>query len=135
MLRSRPIAYACFGGVTLLVWSTRIRNLYAPDNTVTGAAKAATLAMSVAMLAIGLVVAGLAVRPTAEAVQRRIIGVAAVVTTGVWVVRGASIALGDRGAAFIAVHLVLALVSIALSGWIWWAVRRVADCTPPAPAA
>jgi len=132
VLRSRPVAFACFAGVTLFVWTTRIRNLYAPDNDVVGAAKAATLAMSVVMLVLGVAVAVLAVRPTSTVVQQRVVGVAAALTTVVWLVRGTSIALGDRGAAFVAVHLVLAVGSVAVAGWAWWAVRSVEDCTPTA---
>lgn len=135
MLRSRPVAFACFAGVTLLIWTTRIRNLYGPDNDVVGAAKAATLAMSIVMLALGVAVAMLAVRPTSNAVQQRVVGAAAGVTTVVWVVRGTSIALGDRSAAFIVVHLVLALGSIAVAAWAWRAVRAVEDCAPSATTA
>ncbi len=43
-------------------------------------------------------------------------------TVGVWIVRAVGIATGDHEAAFIAVHLVLALVSIALSAWAWHSV-------------
>ncbi len=40
-------------------------------------------------------------------------------TAMIWVVRGLDIALGDHEAAFIAVHLVLAGVSVALAVLVW----------------
>ena len=46
-----------------------------------------------------------------------LVGAFAVFTTGVWLVRGVQIALADHEAAFVAVHTVLAIASIALAVW------------------
>ena len=45
-----------------------------------------------------------------------------------WAVRAVAIGLGDHDAGFIAVHLALAVVSVALAGW---ATRQVQ--TNPVP--
>ena len=47
--------------------------------------------------------------------QRPIVGLLASWTVAVWVVRSIGIASADHGAAFVAVHLVLAIVSGVLS--------------------
>jgi hypothetical protein len=97
---------------TLLVWTTRIGNIWGDDDLTTGEKWGRTgLAMSFTVLAIAVAVAvlrgtswrGLAVKALAGW------------TIAVWVVRSIGIATGDHDAAFVAVHLVLAVVSIALS--------------------
>lgn len=50
----------------------------------------------------------------------------------VWVVRGVGIALGDRSIGFIVVHIVLAVVSVALA---WWLIARVRQSGEEAAAA
>lgn len=52
------------------------------------------------------------------------VGALAGFTTAVWVVRAIDIAAGDHSIGFIVVHVVLALVSIALAVAAWLAVRR-----------
>ncbi len=97
---------------TLLVWTTRIGNIWGDDALSGGEKWGRTgLAMSFTVLALAVGHAvwhgsswrGLAVKALAAW------------TIGVWVVRAAGIATGDHEAAFIAVHLVLAAVSITLS--------------------
>jgi len=85
---------------TLLLWTTRIRNIVADDWTVTDL-----------ILPIGLTV--LAVL----ALVRRRPGllVLAGVTTAVWVVRLPLVLVHDHPVGFKVVHAVLAVVSIALS--------------------
>jgi uncharacterized membrane protein YeiH len=119
-----------FAGWTLLVWSGRIRNVLA-DDTVSSSSRAVTLIMAGLFVLAGLAVAMVAVRPTPQRTQRRIVGVAAAYTLVVWLIRGADIAFGgDHEAAFIAVHVVLAVGSIGLAGWAWRAATRVDDCEP-----
>jgi len=98
---------------TLLVWTTRIRNIWG-DGALDGAEKwgRTALALSFTVLAVGVAVAlwkrlawlGLAVK------------VLAGWTIGIWAVRSVGIATGDHEASFIIVHLVLAVVSCALAG-------------------
>jgi hypothetical protein len=57
------------------------------------------------------------------------VGALAAWTVVVWVVRAIGIATGDHEAAFIAVHLVLATVSIALSAAAWLHTTRSNDPT------
>lgn len=105
-------------GWQAFVWGTRIDNVLGDDGLDAGG-KVARLALSASFLALAAVAVwawrsargGGAVAPAAA----RWVRVGAAWTTGVWVVRGVGIALGDHDAAFIAVHLVLAVVSIALA--------------------
>jgi hypothetical protein len=97
---------------TLLVWTTRIGNIWGDDDLTTGEQWGRTgLAMSFTVLAVAALVAVLR-RPS-----WRVLAVQALAgwTIAVWVVRSFGIATGDHEAAFITVHLVLAAVSITLS--------------------
>jgi len=103
---------------TFLVWTTRIGNIW-NDDALTDGEKwgRAGLAMSFTVLALAVIVA-LVKR---AAWLRPAVVVLAAWTTAVWVVRAVGIATGDHDAAFVAVHLLLAAVSIALAAQ---AVRR-----------
>lgn len=97
---------------TLLVWTTRIGNIWGDDALSAGDKWARTaLALSFTALALGV----------AWALRRRTawLGTATRVLAGwtvaVWVVRAVAIATGDHDATFIAVHLALAAVSITLA--------------------
>ena len=106
-----------FGGWTLLVWGTRIDNILGQDDLTSGGrASRLALALSFTLLGAGLLAVAWRFRRrplTGPAVL--LIAVGAAWTTGVWVVRGVAIAAGDHAGAFIAVHSVLAVVSIALA--------------------
>ena len=97
---------------SFLVWTTRINNIVADDDLSGGGIAARVLlAMSYtvhAVLTIG------ALRRGSEWLLPLVAGFAAW-TTLVWIVRGVQIALNDHDPAFIAVHVVLAVVSIALA--------------------
>lgn len=97
---------------TVLVWTTRISNIWGDDALSSGQKWGRTaLALSFTVLALAVAVA-LWQRSTW---LRPAVGALAAWTLGVWVVRAVGIATGDHSAAFVAVHLVLAVVSIALS--------------------
>lgn len=126
-------------GWQVFVWGTRIDNVLGDDGLDAGG-KAARLALSASFLALAAVAVwawrsaggGAPVAPAAA----RWVRVGAAWTTGVWVVRGVGIALGDHDAAFIAVHLVLAVVSIALAATSLGVVglrRRDAGTGEPEP--
>ena len=97
---------------TLLVWTTRIGNIWGDDDLTGGERWGRTaLALSFTVLALA----------AGHAVYRRTSwrGVAVKVfagwTVGVWATRSIGIATGDHDTAFVVVHLVLAVVSIMLS--------------------
>ena len=122
------------------MWGTRIDNVLGDDG-LTDADKVLRVFLSVSFLAFG-VVAVWAWRQAASAavapVVRTLVRVGAAWTVVVWVVRGADIALGDHAGAFIAVHLVLAVVSVALAVQAVRAVDAVgrdATISPPATSA
>jgi hypothetical protein len=97
---------------TLLVWTTRISNIWGDDALSDGEKWGRTaLALSFTALAVAVAV-GLWQR---SAWFRPAVVALAAWTVGVWVVRAVGIVTGDHSAAFVVVHLVLAVVSIALS--------------------
>jgi len=125
MTRRSELAVGAFLAWTIFVWGiVRVRNILG-DDELTGSERTVPLVLSASLwvpavvLLIVLVVA--VVRRTALPSAARI-GVAAlgVWTVLIWLVRAYDIALvgedGERhGAAFIVVHLVLAVVSIGLA--------------------
>jgi hypothetical protein len=125
---------------TLLVWTTRIRNIWTDASLNTaGQLWRTVLAGVFTAFAVTVVVAWIPARRADAAVPGwapPLVRAFALWTVGVWVVRGAQIAFGDHSAAFIAVHTLLAVLSIALAGWAWAAVsdRVSGPATRPAPA-
>lgn len=118
-MTSRPAAViAAFAAWTLFVWGVRVRN-------VAGDAEAGPLDLvnAVVLVAAGLAVVVLLARrsPHLPAAVRA----AAVLTWAVWAVRAVEIATGGHGAAFVAVHLVLAAVSAALAAAAWSAQSQL----------
>lgn len=102
---------------TLLVWATRIDNVLAQDDLTSGG-RAARLALALSFTVAGVAFLAIAGRARGRPLLRaeaRIVEVGCWWTIGVWVVRGIQIAVADHEAAFIAVHTVLAVVSIALA--------------------
>jgi hypothetical protein len=112
---------------TLLVWTTRIGNIWGDDDLTSGEKWGRTaLALSFTVLALAVALAvyhGTSWRGI-------VVKVLAGWTIGVWLTRSIGIATGDHDTAFVAVHLVLALVSIALS---LLAVREESRTSLPAP--
>ncbi len=97
---------------TGLVWTTRISNIWNDDALTDGEKWGRTgLALSFTVLALAVVVA---LVQRAGWLRPAVLALAAW-TTAVWIVRAIGIATGDHEAAFIAVHLVLAVVSIGLA--------------------
>lgn len=96
---------------TLFVWGTRIRNIVS-DDELAGFEQAWRIGLAVGLTVLAL--AGAFVLLWRRGV-RPIVGTLALVTIAAWIVRGISIAVADHDAAFIAVHLVLAVISIGLA--------------------
>jgi cobalamin synthase len=120
---------------TLLVWTTRIGNIWR-DHALTHAEKWGRTGLALSFTALAALVAvSLWKRLDWQSIAVK--GLAGW-TIGVWITRSVGIATGDHPGAFIAVHLVLAVISIALSVL---AVRedaasgRVAGAVPASGAA
>jgi hypothetical protein len=127
MSSRRPPATITLVGWTLLVWTTRIGNIWGDDDLTSGekwGRTALALSFTVLALAVGHALyrraswRGLAVKALAAW------------TIGVWATRSVGIATGDHDAAFVTVHLVLALISTALA---LLAVREESQAALPAP--
>lgn len=119
---------------TLLVWTTRIRNIWT-DDALSTAGQLGRTALAVAFTAFAAAVLwvwwqarrhGGAVVSWAPALVRAF----AVWTVGVWVVRATQIAAADHETGFVVVHTVLAAVSIGLAVWAARAVRTVPTPEP-----
>jgi len=96
------VAVYALAAWTLLVWTTRIRNILSDG----GGADALLVPLALTALAVWAVVD-----------RRRGVPVLAAATVAVWAVRVPFLLLRDHSAAFVAVHLVLAVVSVALAVW------------------
>ncbi len=128
---------AAFGAWSLLVWGTRIDNIWSDAGLGTGAQVGRTaLALSFVVPAVVLLAWTWRCRRSGLPPRTRyLLGPFAGWTVGVWVVRATSIVLADHGAAFKVVHTALAAVSIALAVAAWRALRARgggAHAAPPA---
>jgi hypothetical protein len=124
MSQPRPRAVVALVVWTFFVWTTRINHIVG-DDALDGGQKLARVALALSFSALGgAVVVALAQRP---AWLRATVSALAVWTVAVWAVRAVAIGLGDHDAAFIAVHLVLAVVSVVLAAL---ATREVRPLDP-----
>ena len=115
-LRDRHPATLALAAWTLLVWTTRIRNIWGDDALTTSEQWGRTaLALSFTVLALAAAHGAWHATRWRVLVTRLFAGW----TVAVWVVRSIGIATADHDGAFIAVHLVLAVVSFALSVAAW----------------
>lgn len=113
---------------TLVVWTTRLRNIWTDESLATaGQIWRTVLALVFTAFAAGVVALwararrhGGHVTPRAAVAVRAFAGW----TVAVWLVRGVQIAVADHGGAFVAVHTALAAVSVALAVWADRAVAR-----------
>jgi hypothetical protein len=113
----RPLATVALVVWTFLVWTTRINNIWADDGLDTAAKVGRTgLALSFTVLAAATAVGLWRRRQRVVRWLRPLVTGFAGWTVAVWVVRGVQIATDDHDLAFVAVHLVLAVVSIGLAG-------------------
>jgi hypothetical protein len=126
-LRRSPAA-AALAGWSLLVWTTRLRNLWSDDGLSAGARWSRT-ALALSFTVLGLAVLYAVVRDSRW--RRPAVLVLAGWTAAVWVVRAIGIVAADHDAAFIAVHVVLAVVSIALAALAVAEVGRVSSESDP----
>lgn len=95
---------------TLFVWATRIGTAAADE-----AWDRVAMAVGFTVVGVGLLVIAWRARGrTLTGGELTAVRAAVAFTVVVWLVRGVQIALADHGAAFVVVHLVLAVVSIGL---------------------
>lgn len=114
--RTRPSLI--LSAFTLLVWTTRIRNIWTDDSlTTAGQVGRTALSLSFTVFAVVTIVAVVRARNHEWSGLRWWIRLFAVWTTAVWVVRAIGIATADHEIGFVVVHTVLAVVSIALALW------------------
>jgi hypothetical protein len=97
---------------TLFVWLTRVRNAVGDDDLSTGG-KAATLLLCSSFVALAALVLDAVVRRADR--RQALVALLGLWTTVVWVVRSVQIATDGHSAGFVAVHIGLGVVSIALS--------------------
>jgi hypothetical protein len=121
MSRLRPPATVALVAWTFFVWTTRIRNIWTDDSLSTSeqwgrTALAGSFTVLAALVAVAL---WRRARQASSSSLRTAVGALAAWTTVVWIVRAVGIATADHDAAFIGVHVVLAVVSITLSGLAW----------------
>lgn len=118
---------------TLLVWTTRIRNIWT-DESLSTTGQVGRTALSLTFTAFALAVLwlwrqgrGQALAPASAPLVVRLF---AAWTIGVWAVRAVQIASAGHDTAFVAVHTVLAVVSTVLAVW---AARSVQGAREPVP--
>lgn len=105
---------------TLLIWTTRIRNIWTDDELDTaGQVSRTALALLFTVLALATLATWWRARRDglAPAHAARLVRAFAAWTAVVWAVRGVQIALADHAIGFVLVHTALALGSIALAVW------------------
>ncbi len=106
---------------TLLVWTTRIRNIWTDDSlTTSGQVWRTVLAGAFTAFAVVTIGAWLRARGsagTSPAFLPPWIRAFAVWTIAVWSIRAVQIGGADHGVGFKAVHTVLAIVSVGLALW------------------
>ena len=119
MSRQAFWAVTVLAGWSLLVWSNRLSNV-TDDAELTGSGQLirGALALSFMLLSAAcLVLVWQATRGARNNVVPFARGLA-VWSIVIWVVRGIGIAVADHSVGFIAVHLVLAVLSIVLGVWV-----------------
>ncbi|MGB6058797.1 MAG: hypothetical protein WBF71_11070 [Microthrixaceae bacterium] len=124
-IRGRSAALtAGFLGWTIFVWGiVRVRNIIGDDALSTSSRNqslllSATFWVPAVILAVALGISLVKKSPLVPWVRIGLVGLAAW-SVLVWIFRAVDIALtSDRGAAFIAVHVVLGLISIALAALV-----------------
>jgi len=122
-LRRFP-ATAALAAWSLLVWATRIRNIWSDDELSSGEQWGRT-ALALSFTALALAVGWALLR--AASWRRPVVLALAGWTVIVWVVRAIGIVSADHDGAFVVVHLVLAAISIALAALAAREVRAPLD--------
>lgn len=120
-MRRRPAALA-LAVWTLLVWATRIANIW-DDTALDTGEKLGRTGLAVSFTVLGAAVLVALWRRTDRWV-RPAVGALAAWTTVVWVVRDVRIVGSDHDLGFTLVHVVLGVVSVALAVLAWREASR-----------
>jgi hypothetical protein len=124
-------AVVAFVVVTAFIWVQRLVNLAAGDES--DVAVSVVLSVVFLVMAVASAAALVAAWRHQWAVGRLVAGIwraAALVSVAVWVVRALQITLDWRSPAFVVVHVVLAVVSVALAAGMWRAAGRSVAVSP-----
>jgi hypothetical protein len=116
--RLRPAAI--LSTFTLLVWTTRIRNIWTDESlSTTGQLGRTALSLSFTAFAAAVLWSWWRGRRrgSVDPIAGPVVRMFAAWTVGVWAVRALQIATADHDAAFVAVHTALAVVSTVLAVW------------------
>lgn len=108
-------------GWTVLVWTSRTRNVVG-DEDLTTAGRTWRIGAAVLFVVLALVYA-VALR-RASPWGRSALAVLVIWTVGWWSIRGIGILLDDHGVGFKVIHTLLMVVSIGLAMWAWRARER-----------
>lgn len=100
---------------TLLLWSTRIRNIV-DDTALVGWSRTWQFGISVVFIVVAAVLGVLSLVRPSSAIGLGLI--LAVFGSGWWIVRGAGVVLADHDLAFTVVHVALAIGTVAISAWL-----------------
>lgn len=101
---------------TVLVWTSRVRNVLADDDLSTGGT---VWRLGAAVLFVVLAGAVVVTRRAAPARAAAVLGTLVVWTVGWWTVRGIGIIVDDHELGFTVIHTLLMAVSIGLAMWAW----------------
>jgi hypothetical protein len=112
-----------FFGWTLFVWTNRVLNVVRDDEGVGALVLPTLVAAATALFAVGIVRAR-AASWTVDGTGVHLLRVLPTLTLVAWAFRGVAITLAEHDAAFVAVHLALALISVVLAVLVW-------RCLPP----
>lgn len=127
MIRRHP-AVVALAVWTLLIWTTRIGNIWRDDDLSTAGKLGDTaLALSFTVLAVAVLVALWRGTPVG---LRRTVGILAGWTVGVWLVRSVDILLDDWSVGFKVVHTALAVISVVLAALAVTRRRVVTEGSP-----
>lgn len=113
---------------TFLVWTTRINNIVADDD-LDGAGKAWRLVLALSFTVLAAVVFWALANRSSWVLTA--VTALALWTVGVWVVRVVGIAFADHSAGFVAVHVVLAVVSTLVAALALREQRAAASIRTP----
>ena len=121
---------------TLVVWSSRIRNVWTDEDLSTGGQVLRT-GYAVVFLAFGVTLAAIVWRRRPEPLDglgQRILAVFLAWTVAFWLIRGIGIIVDDHTTSFTVIHTVLMIISIGLAAWAATAIERRSISSSPAAA-
>ena len=140
MSRLRPYPVLALAAWSLFLWTSRLGLAWKTAGSTASKVLATVPVAIFVVLGVALLVVLLR-RPPAEVRAGRLDGNGRLLVRGVagwtvayWLVRTPMILTDGRSAAFHAVHVVLATVSIGLAAWAWHAVRHPAEVAEPLAA-